>query len=137
MKKTDKRKRERIMFAAPIVATAVFAAGCPGRVYKNPGPPTETPPDITATAAPSDTAAPAASGSAAPTTSAAPTASASAAVLPDAPKDGGGKIVAQADGTCLYVFPHEEMHCPPGAHCNPGPPQEPLRVKCPDGTKKP
>jgi hypothetical protein len=131
MKKTDKRKRERLMFAAPIVATAVFAAGCPGRVYRNPGPPTETPPETTATAASSDTAAP----DTAPT--AAPTTSASAEVLPDPPKDGGGEVKAQADGTCLYVFPYPKDNCPPTAHCNPGPPREPLRVKCPDGTKKP
>lgn len=120
------------MFAAPIVATAVFAAGCPGRVYRNPGPPTETPPETTATAAttaPSDTAAPDTAPTAAPTSD--------SGDLPDAPQDGGGRVVAQADGSCLYVFPEPKMSCPPAAHCNPGPPQAPLRVKCPDGTKKP
>ena len=119
MKKTDKRRRERIMFGAPIVATAVLAAGCAGRVYENPGRPTDVPPETTATTAPGETPPPADSGE-----------------LQDPPKDGEGKVVVQEDGSCLYVFPYpKDDHCPPDAHCNPGPPREPLRVKCPDGTK--
>jgi hypothetical protein len=51
--------------------------------------------------------------------------------LADPPKDGPGKIVKQADGTCLYVYPEPSMECPPASYCNPGPPQDPLKVKCP------
>jgi hypothetical protein len=134
MKKTEKRRRERVMFAAPIVATAVFAAGCPSRTYhENPGGPVDVPPDPKETPEPTETAQPDTSPTAAPTASA--SAAPTTGELQDPPKDGGGEVVAQKDGTCLYVFPDPKMDCPPTARCNPGPPREPLRVKCPDGKK--
>lgn len=115
------RKRPRRTFlAAPLVVTAVLAPACAGRVYTNPGPPEEP------TAQPDPTATPTTDPTTAPT---------GVEPLTDAPTDGDGKIVKQADGTCLYVFKEPDMSCPPGAHCNPGPPQDPLKVKCPPDAK--
>ncbi|NUP08910.1 MAG: hypothetical protein HOW73_22915 [Polyangiaceae bacterium] len=134
---TGRAKASKLL-AAPIVVTAVVGtavvgSACVGRTYVNPGPPTGE--KVTASASAS------ASASTAPTTTAAPTATteptsapvASTEPLPDPPKEGDGKVHKQPDGTCLYIFPEPSTpNCPPGAYCNPGPPREPIKVKCPD-----
>jgi hypothetical protein len=123
----DRRLKRRALLAAPIVATALFAPACASTRHMNPGPskepPTEpetpepeTPEETPETPDTADTSPP--------------------GPLPDAPKDGGGKIVTQPDGTCLYRYPPPDMSCPPNRTCNPGPPRDPLRVKCPDGGGK-
>ncbi|MCK6593202.1 MAG: hypothetical protein L6Q76_37070 [Polyangiaceae bacterium] len=107
----NKCLKSKALLAAPIVATALFAPACEPRVYRNPGPPVEArPPNTTPTSE--------------------PTAS------PDGvagPPDEGGRIEKQPDGTCLYIYPYPKDDCPPHATCNPGPPREPMKVKCPDG----
>lgn len=132
MTKSSKRKR---LLAAPIVITALFAPACHGVRYTNPPQPQEPEPEqptSTATvAAPEVSAEP----NSEPVATASASATAKVAVLQDPPSNGGGKLVRQPDGTCLYVFPEPDMRCPPGARCNPGPPREPLRVKCPDGKR--
>jgi len=132
----DKRLKRRLkqkskaFLAAPIVATAMFLPACGGPVYRNPGPPTEPqPPEVTPQDAPETTPTdePETPSTDGPTTT-------SPEALPDAPKNGGGKIEKQSDGTCLYVYPRpKEESCPPPKRCNPGPPRQPLPVKCPDG----
>jgi hypothetical protein len=122
------------LLAAPLVITAVFTAACENRVYTNPMPPQEprvTPPT---TAEPDATATPTAEPDATATPTTVPTASPDAvADLQPIPKNGGGKVEHQPDGSCRYVFPMPKMDCPPTAHCNPGPPRMPIKVKCPDG----
>lgn len=125
-----RRVPRRPLLAAPLFATAVLAPACSGRVYTNPGRPEEVP-----TTQPSETATPTST----PTTTAtsAPTTAATTDPGPFAeiPKEGGGHVAKQPDGSCLYVFPERDFSCPPGAHCNPGPPQEPLKVRCPPDAK--
>jgi hypothetical protein len=124
----NRRLKRRALLAAPIVATALFAPACAPTRHMNPGPSKEPPtepempePDTSPDEAPE------------PETPETPE---PAGPLPDAPKDGGGKLVTQADGTCLYRYPPPDMSCPPNRTCNPGPPRAPLRVKCPDGGGK-
>lgn len=132
MTKSSKRKR---LLAAPIVITAMFAPACQGVRYTNPPHPQEpepAQPTSTATvAAPEVSAEPIGE----PMAPASASASAKVAVLGDPPSNGGGKVVRQPNGKCIYVFPEPDMKCPPGAYCNPGPPREPLPVKCPDGKR--
>lgn len=99
----------------------MLGSACGGQVYTNPGPPDEPTTQPVDTTAPVDTAAPTGTG----------------APLAEIPKDEKGRVEKQADGTCLYIFPYPEGHCPPGASCNPGPPREPLAVKCPADAKGP
>jgi hypothetical protein len=120
------------LLAAPIVVTAVFSSACESRVYTNPREPQVTP--TTSTPPPDGTAVPTAEPDASATPSAIPSATPDAvADLSPIPRDGGGTIKRQPDGTCLYVYPMPEMNCPPTASCNPGPPRRPLKVKCPEG----
>lgn len=112
--------RRRIL-AAPFVVTAL-ASSTGACVYSNPAPPEQPSSQPT----PSSTAT-------TPAPTGAPT---GGAPLSDIPKNGGGHVTKQADGTCLYVFPDPVDDCPPEVDCNPGPPRAPLHVKCPaDGDK--
>lgn len=112
-----------------------------GIVYSNPGYPED--PSAHPTTAPSapatETAAPTTNASSAPVASTTPSATPhDEEPFAEIPKDGGGKVVKQPDGTCKYVFPERDFSCPPTMHCNPGPPQKPLKVKCPaDGKTQP
>lgn len=119
---TRRRIPRRRHLAAPLVITAALAASaaaCGGeRVYSNPERPED--PKPVDTTAPDATAAPRAS---------------SSAPLADIPK-GNGRVAKQSDGTCLYIFPDGGDDCPPEVDCNPGPPREPLAVKCPPDAKK-
>jgi hypothetical protein len=128
--RASKRKR---LLAAPIVVTAMFAPACQGVTHTNPRQPQE--PERVQPTATATVAAPEAS--AEPNREPVPTASASAAAkaaaLQDPPPNGEGRVVRQPDGTCLYVFPDPQKECPRDVDCNPGPPREPLRVKCPHG----
>ena len=128
----SRRLKSKALLAAPIVATALFAPACEPRVYRNPMPPQEPqPPETIPTSEEPDT-----SPTSEPTTDS-PTGATSPEALPDPPKDGGGKVEKQEDGTCLYVYPRPPMEsCPPNVRCNPGPPRQPLAVKCPDGGPK-
>lgn len=101
--------------------TAVFGsvAAASACVYSNPAPPQDP------TARPDDTTA----------STASPTATSSGAPLAEIPKGAEGRVEKQADGTCLYVFREPSMDCPPDVQCNPGPPREPLAVKCPADDK--
>jgi hypothetical protein len=121
-----RRLKSKALLAAPIVATALFAPACAPRVHRNPGPPQEPRPPETEPETEPDTPE-------TDTPETEPTGTTSPDALPDAPKDGGGKIAKQSDGTCLYNYPPPDMSCPPNRRCNPGPPRAPLRVKCPDG----
>lgn len=113
---SKKNRRERALLAAPIVLTTVFAPGCQSseQVHWNP----ESPESPRTSATPDTT----------------PTATV-AGELTEAPKTPGGRVEAQPDGTCLYFAPPPDMTCPPTMQCNPGPPIEPVKVKCPDDKK--
>jgi hypothetical protein len=132
MRLSSKRSKRKGLLAAPIVLTAMFTPACEGQIYRNPEPPQTPPPTATAAGGPT---APPAIPTAAPVVTAAPSASASAAVaaLPPVPKDGEGTLHRSADGSCVYIYPPPDMSCPPHTFCNPGPPREPLKVKCPPG----
>jgi hypothetical protein len=132
MRPSSKRSKRKGLLAAPIVLTAMFTPACESRIYTNPGPPQTPPTPPTAAEGPTDQPA---IPTAAPVVTAAPSASASAAVaeLPPVPKDGDGTVHRSADGSCVYIYPRPSMKCPPHALCNPGPPREPLKVKCPPG----
>lgn len=110
--------------------TAAFGAAC-GHVYTNPaGPTTEPTTQPVDTASPDATTAPTTTPTTAPTTT-------GGAPVGEIPKDAKGHVRKQKDGTCLYFAPEPEMDCPPGASCNPGPPQDPVVVKCPADAKGP
>lgn len=130
-------KRQRVL-AAPIVVTSIFGAACKEpTIFVNPGrpeqplvgnPPEPVPPPEPSASAPVE-----------PVASAPPTAPITKPDedLPVAPSDPKGRVVAQADGTCLYHYPPPSAkQCPPGMHCNPGPPRKPLKVKCPDAKSR-
>lgn len=127
-----KRSKRTSLLAAPIVVTAMFAPACESRIYRNPGPPKEPQTPATASAGSTDGDAVPTSG---PITTAVPPASASPEPEPEElkpiPENGGGRVEFLKDGTCLYVYPPPQMSCPPTATCNPGPPRQPLKVKCP------
>ncbi|MFO0618321.1 MAG: hypothetical protein U0414_37350 [Polyangiaceae bacterium] len=150
MRPTSKKNRlRRPLLAAPLVVTAALTPGCGngGTVYSNPGYPEDPSAHPTTSASAPATATPVVSASTAPSTpssssaATAPTTSApprDEEPLAEIPKNGGGKVVKQPDGSCKYVFPVEDVSCPPTVHCNPGPPQKPIKVKCPpDGKTQP
>lgn len=116
----NRRLKSKALLAAPIIATALFAPACEPRVYRNPGPPEQPPPREVTPTNPGPPTEP----QVAPTTE-------PDKPLADAPKDGEGRIEKQSDGTCLYIYPMPKKDCPVDATCNPGPPREPLHVKCP------
>jgi hypothetical protein len=129
----NRSSRRKRLLAAPIVITAMFAPACQGVTYTNPTQPKEPEPEqptATATVAAPDVSA---EPNREPVAPASTSAAAKVAVLQEPPPNGGGRVVRQPDGTCLYVFPDPVVTCPPNMDCNPGPPREPLRVKCPHG----
>ncbi len=103
----------------------MFAPGCAGRVYDNPPPP-QMPEPTPEPLAPAG----AAGSTGAPVEPVGAEGGRADASLPDPPKGGDGRVVRNADGTCLYVYPTPVDRCPPEATCNPGPPRRPLPVKC-------
>ncbi|MFO0618323.1 MAG: hypothetical protein U0414_37360 [Polyangiaceae bacterium] len=117
--KTARKPLRRTLLAAPLVVTSAWSTACGGPTHTNPGPPVTSP-------TPQETSGPA------PTASGSP---GPGRPLAEVPKDGGGHVEKRPDGTCVYVFPPPDMTCPDDMACNPGPPREPLDVRCPEGTK--
>ena len=130
MSRSSKRL-PKVLLAAPFVVTAAFAQACsppanpevPVEPPTNPPMPTATEPPPTATVGvlPTATEAPPTATVAVP-----PTAAPVATDLL-----GPGQVVKDADGTCSFHFDPQQVRCPPGASCNPGPPRMPVKVKCP------
>ena len=121
-----RRRRSKALLAVPFVITVLGPTACADRVYTNPTPPTRPTVDDDAAVVTTTDPPVQATDAAAPQTG-----------LPDPPNDGSGHLVVADNGDCLWQYNPPEMHCPPHAYCNPGPPRQPLHVKCPNGAKPP
>ncbi|MCU0685466.1 MAG: hypothetical protein MUF34_25035 [Polyangiaceae bacterium] len=129
-------KRQRVLAAPIVVVTAFVGSACRQMTYTNPGPPEGgSPPEPTAPLEPTSAISASAPVEPAPSAEVAPPTAPITKLeeLPDAPRDQEGRVVTNPDGSCAYHYPPPSMKCPPQAHCNPGPPRAPLKVKCPDG----